>query len=59
MADPGVQGDAIAAPEVKQEVNLEDPFADMESDEEFTSSNQAGVKLSSSPKAPSPPAYVV
>jgi DNA primase small subunit len=59
MADAGIEGEMI--PEVavkaeeKPEVKLEDLFADMESDEEFPSSNTRDIKTSSSPEAPSSP----
>jgi DNA primase small subunit len=59
MVDAGVEGETI--PEVavkaeeKPEVKLEDLFADMESDEEFPSSNVPDVKVSSSPEVPSSP----
>ncbi|KAG9237852.1 eukaryotic and archaeal DNA primase small subunit [Amylocarpus encephaloides] len=42
--------------EAKPEVKLEDLFADVESDEEFPSSNHQNIKISSSPEAPSSPA---
>lgn len=62
MADAGVEGEAV--PEVavkveeKLEVKLEDLFADMESDEEFPSSNIQDMKVSSSPETPSSPVWV-
>jgi DNA primase small subunit len=55
MADAGVQGQTIPAPEIKQEIKLEDLFADIESDEEFPSSNARDIKISSSPEAPASP----
>ena len=39
----------------KQEVKLEDLFADVESDEEFPSSSAHDVKMSSSPEPPASP----
>jgi DNA primase small subunit len=44
--------------EVKAEVKLEDLFADVESDEEFPSSN-IDAKVSSSPEAPASPLYAL
>ena len=38
-----------------QEVKLEDLFVDVESDEEFPSSNVQDLKMSSSPEAPASP----
>lgn len=58
MADPGVQGEAVADSKVKQEVNLGDLLFsddDMESDEEFPSSKVEAAKISSSPEAPASP----
>ena len=59
MADAGVEGDEIlqvaVKAEEKPEVKLEDLFADMESDEEFPSSNIKDIKVSSSPEAPPSP----
>ena len=58
MADAGVEGEtvpAVVAKEEKAEVKLEDLFADMESDEEFPSSNVRDTKVSSSPEAPLSP----
>jgi DNA primase small subunit len=54
-----VVGDSapVAAVE-KQEVKLEDLFADVESDEEFPSSNAQDIKMSSSPEAPASPMSV-
>jgi DNA primase small subunit len=49
---------AAKAPE-KQEVKLEDLFADVESDEEFPSSNAPDIKMSSSPEAPASPMFVL
>jgi DNA primase small subunit len=60
MADAGVEMEE-GVPEVeteaetKPDVKLEDLFADIESDEEFPSSNVRDIKLSSSPEAPSSP----
>lgn len=49
----------IEVAKAKQEVKLEDLFADDDSDEEFPSSNQQKVKVSSSPpEAPSSPVSV-
>ncbi|TVY78329.1 DNA primase small subunit [Lachnellula suecica] len=59
MEDVGVQGDIVPEValkvEIKSEVRLEDLFADVESDEEFPSSNALNIKTSSSPEAPSSP----
>jgi DNA primase small subunit len=59
MADAGVEGEEIpkvvVKAEEKPEVKLEDLFADMESDEEFPSSNIKDIKVSSSPEPPSSP----
>ena len=59
MADAGVEGEEIpkvvVKAEEKPEVKLEDLFADMESDEEFPSSNIRDIKVSSSPEPPSSP----
>jgi hypothetical protein len=56
MAEAGVEGaEILVKAEDKSEVRLEDLFADMESDEEFPSSNVKEVKVSSSPEAPSSP----
>lgn len=41
--------------DIKLEVKLDDLFADVESDEEFSSSN---IKTSSPPEAPSSPVYM-
>ncbi len=64
MAEAGVGGEgaiedssAAEAP-VKQEVKLEDLFADVESDEEFPSSTGQDIKTSSSPEAPASPMLV-
>ena len=46
------------AQDFKEEVKLEDLFADMDSDEEFPSSNIKDVKIPSSPQAPLSPVYV-
>lgn len=58
MAEAGVEGDDVKeasmedAPAIKQEVKLEDLFADVESDEEFPSSEEAedDVTVPSSPE---------
>lgn len=59
MADAGVEGEevpkVVVKAEEKPEVKLEDLFADMESDEEFPSSNIKDIKVSSSPELPSSP----
>ncbi|EDN95430.1 hypothetical protein SS1G_11308 [Sclerotinia sclerotiorum 1980 UF-70] len=55
MADAGVQGEAIPTPATKPEVKLEDLFADVESDDEFPSTNAKDKKASSSPEAPASP----
>lgn len=59
MVDAGVEGEVVPEVTVKaeemSEVKLEDLFADMESDEEFPSSNTRDTKVSSSPEAPSSP----
>lgn len=59
MVDAGVEGETVLEVAVKAEeqpeVKLEDLFADMESDEEFPSSNIRDTKVSSSPEAPSSP----
>ncbi|RYO88305.1 hypothetical protein DL762_003802 [Monosporascus cannonballus] len=55
MAEPDALP-AAAEPEDKQEVKLEDLFADVDSDEEFPSSRVEDNKLPSSPVAPSSPA---
>jgi DNA primase small subunit len=47
--------EAAIKTEIKTEVKLEDLFADMESDDEFPSSNGQDVKVSSSPEAPASP----
>jgi DNA primase small subunit len=47
--------EVVVKAEIKTEVKLEDLFADMESDEEFPSSNGQDVKVSSSPEAPASP----
>lgn len=60
MAEVDVQGEQVTQAsnsneQVKQEVKLEDLFADIESDEEFPSSNAQDLKMSSSPEAPASP----
>jgi DNA primase small subunit len=61
MVEAGVQGDTVVEAStngevvVKHEVKLEDLFADVESDEEFPSSNAQDVKMSSSPERPASP----
>jgi len=57
MVDVGIEGEDIPQikTEIKTEVKLEDLFADIKSDDEFSSSNGPNVKLSSSPEAPSSP----
>ena len=58
MADAGVEGEVVPLPikaEEKIDVKLEDLFADMESDEEFPSSNIQDTKASSPPEAPLSP----
>lgn len=55
MEEAGIQGEIVAEVEVKQEVKLEDLFADVESDEEFPSSAAPDVKVSGSPEAPPSP----
>ncbi|RYP79012.1 hypothetical protein DL770_006757 [Monosporascus sp. CRB-9-2] len=57
MAEPDALPVA-AEGEDRQEVKLEDLFADVDSDEEFPSSRVEESKLPSSPVAPSSPAYV-
>ena len=57
-ATEAVADSAPAAAVEKQEVNLEDLFAD-ESDEEFPSSNAQDIKMSSSPEAPASPMSVL
>lgn len=53
------QGEDTEVAKAKQDVKLEDIFADDDSDEEFPSSNQQKVKVSSSPpEAPSSPVSV-
>jgi DNA primase small subunit len=47
--------EAPTAPEVKKEVNLDDLFADVESDDEFPSSRGQDTPVSSSPEAPPSP----
>jgi DNA primase small subunit len=62
MEDVGTQGQEAPAAsdkvETKPEVKLEDLFADIESDEEFPSSNIRDTKASISPEAPSSPVLV-
>lgn len=59
MADADVAGDEVSNTnaEIKSEVKLEDLFADMDSDDEFSSSNvkTQDVKSSGSQEAPSSP----
>lgn len=53
------QGKDTDVAKAKQEVKLEDLFADDDSDDEFPSSNNQKVKVSSSPpEAPSSPVLV-
>lgn len=65
MVETSVEVDAVAensAPveaQEKQEVKLEELFADVESDEEFPSSNTQEIKISSSPDAPASPMLVL
>lgn len=54
MADIEVQHKSEDSSAVKPEVKLEDLFADMESDEEFPSSNNDNVASSSPPSSTSP-----
>lgn len=56
MVEAGVQEGP--SQHVKEEVKLEDLFADIDSDEEFPSSNVEDVKVASSLEAPSSPVYV-
>ncbi len=58
-SDPAVGNSAITEASVKPEVKLEDLFADVESDEEFPSSNAPDIKMSTSPEAPVSPMLVV
>jgi DNA primase small subunit len=64
MSEASVQGDTMketptAAEAIsKPEVKLEDLFADVESDEEFPSSNVQDTKMLSSPEAPASPMLV-
>ncbi len=53
-----VQTNDDAVPE-KAEVKLEELFADVESDEEFPSSNDQDIKMSSSPEDPASPMLVL
>jgi DNA primase small subunit len=55
QSEEGAQATDPSGHEEKQEVKLEDLFADIESDEEFPSSNAQDVKMSSSPEAPASP----
>lgn len=55
MADAGVQSEAIPQAAAKIETNLSDLFADLESDDEFPSTNAKEEKVSSSPEAPASP----
>lgn len=57
MVEAGVEGAVVQ--DVKQEVKLEELFADIESDEEFPSLTLRNVKVSSSPEAPASPMYVL
>ncbi len=67
MGETGIQGEAVvptpAVDDIKQEVKLEDLFADEDSDEEFPSSSNNNLsngqngKLPSSPEAPASPMY--
>jgi DNA primase small subunit len=52
-----IESNMIDSPniELKKEVKLEDLFADIDSDEEFPSSDTLDIKTSSSPEAPAPP----
>lgn len=57
MTEDEVQGEEVtqatdSIKTEKQEVKLEDLFADVESDEEFPSSNAQDLMMSSSPEAP-------
>jgi DNA primase small subunit len=58
-AAPAVGNSATVEASEKQEVKLEDLFADVESDEEFPSSNAQDIKMSSSPEAPASPMFVL
>ena len=59
MADVEIAGDKVASTnaEIKSEVKLEDLFADMDSDDEFSSSNvkTQDIKSPGSQEAPSSP----
>ncbi|KAF4629008.1 hypothetical protein G7Y89_g9141 [Cudoniella acicularis] len=61
MEDVGMQGEAAPTAPVKTEthaeVKLEDLFADVESDEEFPSSNGQNIEISGSLEAPSSPVH--
>ncbi|KAK6609713.1 DNA primase small subunit [Botrytis cinerea] len=58
MADAGVQSEAIPQAAAKIETNLSDLFADLESDDEFPSTNAKEEKVSSSPEAPASPVNI-
>jgi DNA primase small subunit len=55
--EASMKDEIIGSPKVepKKEVNLEDLFADIDSDEEFPSSNAQGLEASSPPEAPASP----
>lgn len=55
IAEPGIEGAETEQPDIKQDVKLEDLFADVESDEEFPSSNVQDDKIPSSPEVPTSP----
>ncbi|KAI9745957.1 MAG: hypothetical protein M1818_000638 [Claussenomyces sp. TS43310] len=55
MGEAGIEGAKSEQPVVKQDVKLEDLFAEVESDEEFSSSNAQDAKVPSSPEAPASP----
>jgi DNA primase small subunit len=57
MENAIIEGNMTESPktEVKKEVKLEDLFADIDSDEEFPSSDTLDIKTSSSPEAPASP----
>lgn len=56
IEDAGLEGDGADSLKVEpKEVKLDDLFADVESDEEFSSWNAEDVKSSSSPEAPASP----
>jgi hypothetical protein len=62
MEDSGIEGEDVPQVKlevkVKQEVKLENLFADMESDEEFPSSTGQVLKAEGSPEPPSSPMQV-